>query len=562
MKIGIFNNYKFNLFEHPEPKGLRNIVGYPDNIGNIVFLESISRETGATPISMYDFSENIEKYEYEYDMIILSLANMISESYTLSDKIMESLEKTKIPICIFSVGIQAYTKDEINKIQLSPIAKRILNLAEKSGTTIGLRGYYTKDYLDNIGIKNTEVIGCPSLFYKKPIIKNDKRPSNVLLSGSFNGNWISELKNIFLFGSKYCKSYLIQSESRILMDKYNLSENEIRSWNLDEYRIKYLLNKGYDYEYYKHPNIKKEELKNWIIKNSIFFNDFDNWLESMCDYDMHVGVRFHGSVMSTLSGVPTMILSGDMRVEEFVEYHKLPYMNISQFNDELTPDDIYKMIDYKSFNDKYDELKNNYISFLKKMALTSHQNKTNTGLNRYPEIFKFCRESSTNVKSILSFGCSSGEEVATLSMFFGESKIYGTEINDEMLESCRLKFKYIDRIKTQKEIPNMKFEMIFCMSVFCRWPDTEKIENSIGVYEFSTFEDAISTIDNHLEVGGILVIYNSNFLFEDTKVSNKYIPIGNFKDSGFVHKFSKENIKIQINHTNCVFMKTKDYALI
>lgn len=370
MKIGIFNNYKNHLSEIPKPKGIKNIIGYSDNIGNIVFLESIAREVGADHISMYDFMLNYKIYEEKYDILILSLANMISSSFSLNEKFIKALEEIKTPICIFSVGIQADTESELLEMKMSETSKRILKLSEKSGTTIGLRGSITKDYLDKQGIKNTQVIGCPSIFYKKVIPKKKKNElNNVLLSGSFNGFWQEPLYDIYRFGYKYCNSYLVQSESRILFDKYKISEIDLKDWKIDENRIQYLLDKNYDYYFYCHKEIDKEDLSKWFIDKSIFFTDFDNWLESMYSYNLHLGVRFHGSVMTTLAGVPTLILSGDLRVKEFVDFHRLPNINIFDFNSDLTPERIYDIIDYSEYESLYDELFENYKNFLNKNGL-------------------------------------------------------------------------------------------------------------------------------------------------------------------------------------------------
>jgi hypothetical protein len=366
MRVAIFNNYKihFNDFN----KTVKNTISYAENIGNIVFLESIARETGADEISIHHFHENKKYYEDNYDLLILSLANMLSPHFNMSEEILESLENTKIPICIFSIGIQVDNIDELEGMEISEKAKRVLKLSTKSGTIIGLRGEYTKIYLDSIGVKNTQVIGCPSIFYKKNIPIKSKNIDKILISGSFNGVWRNQLKKLFKFGIENNTDYLIQSESRILLDKYIPNIDEIESWSIQKDRYDYLKDDDYDYKYYSHENIDYRLLKKWMINKSIFFNDFDNWLSSM-NYDLNVGVRFHGSVMSTLSGVPTLILSGDTRVDEFVKFHELPNININLFNDNLNPCEIYELIDYSNYSYKYDYLKNNYIDFLNKNGL-------------------------------------------------------------------------------------------------------------------------------------------------------------------------------------------------
>lgn len=366
MKIAIFNNYKFHLYNDPQPSGIRNIISYSDNIGNIVFLESIESQTGAEPISIYDFVSNYKDYEEKFDMFILPLANMISKSFQLSNDFLSALESINKPICIFSIGIQVYKADELNSLEMNDMIKRVLNLSKKFDTTIGLRGHYTEEYLKKMGFDNTMVIGCPSIFLNKvvPNVRESFTPDKILISGSYNGNWREPLKNLFKFGYDNSAKYLIQSESRLLYDKFNIKESDLDDWLVDDSKKSYLKNKMYDYNYYRHNEVEVDRLRNWFIEDSIYFSNFNDWLNNS-KFDLSIGVRFHGSVMSTLAGTPTLILSGDLRVQELVDYHGLPNMNLFDFESDMNKIDLYQMIDYIDFQNKYDNLLSRYVQFLK-----------------------------------------------------------------------------------------------------------------------------------------------------------------------------------------------------
>ena len=366
MKIAIFNNYKFHLYNEPQPSGIRNIISYYDNIGNIVFLESIEAQTGAEPISIFEFTSNHKDYEEKFDMFILPLANMISKSFQLSNDFLSALESINKPICIFSIGIQVYKADELNSLEMNDMIKRVLNLSKKFDTTIGLRGYYTEEYLKKMGYDNTMVIGCPSIFLNKvvPNVRESFTPDKILISGSYNGNWREPLKNLFKFGYDNSAKYLIQSESRLLYDKFNIKESDLDDWLVDDSKKSYLKNTMYDYNYYRHNDVDVDQLRNWFIKDSIYFSNFNDWLNNS-KFDLSVGVRFHGSVMSTLAGTPTLILSGDLRVQELVDYHGLPNMNLFDFEVDMSKIDLYQMIDYIEFQNRYDNLLSRYVQFLK-----------------------------------------------------------------------------------------------------------------------------------------------------------------------------------------------------
>jgi chemotaxis methyl-accepting protein methylase len=67
-----------------------------------------------------------------------------------------------------------------------------------------------------------------------------------------------------------------------------------------------------------------------------------------------------------------------------------------------------------------------------------HQTTALTAMDRYPRIFSACRDffGDRQDLKILSFGCSTGEEVLTLRRYFPSAFITGAEINRRSLASC------------------------------------------------------------------------------------------------------------------------------
>ena len=68
-----------------------------------------------------------------------------------------------------------------------------------------------------------------------------------------------------------------------------------------------------------------------------------------------------------------------------------------------------------------------------------HQITPLTAMNRYPVIFSACKDYLKDKENIniLSYGCSTGEEVVTLREYFNNATIIGAEINSHSLEVCR-----------------------------------------------------------------------------------------------------------------------------
>jgi len=191
-----------------------------------------------------------------------------------------------------------------------------------------------------------------------------------------------------------------------------------------------------------------------------------------------------------------------------------------------------------------------------------HQHTFFTSYNRYPDIFNQCSSMMNNInnKNVLSFGCSIGDEIQTLKdLYFKESIIDGVDINSDCVSKCTERFSGSNKIFDYNEFVNStkKYDVIFAMSVFCKWEDTEYINDCSSVYSFKMFDDGVKLLYNKLNAGGVLCVYNSNFCMNQSSIYNLFVPIttNKIKDSGFVHKFNNDNKKIENNYCDVIFKK-------
>ncbi len=188
-----------------------------------------------------------------------------------------------------------------------------------------------------------------------------------------------------------------------------------------------------------------------------------------------------------------------------------------------------------------------------------HQSTIVTNYNRYPNIFLKLSELKKDADKILSFGCSIGAETQTLKeLYFKNSNIYGVDINIDAIKKAKNKYKDNNFfLYDTNEHKQHKYDIIFAMSVLCRWPETEKVLSSKGIYEFEKYNDMINELDSLLNINGYLVIYNANYLFSDSDIFSKYeiITDTTINESGFVHKFNKQNEKLSYNNNEVIFKK-------
>lgn len=165
-----------------------------------------------------------------------------------------------------------------------------------------------------------------------------------------------------------------------------------------------------------------------------------------------------------------------------------------------------------------------------------HQTSTITRMNRYPKIFAECRTYFEGKKdlTLLSYGCSTGEEVLTLRQYFPEAKIVGADINPYCISVCKkhivdkdISFIHSAQTELQTYGP---YDAIFCMAVLQRNPEQirkNNIANLEMIYPFEKFEKQIVELHQMLKPNGLFVLKHAQYLFTDTEVAFAYRALGN-----------------------------------
>ena len=155
-----------------------------------------------------------------------------------------------------------------------------------------------------------------------------------------------------------------------------------------------------------------------------------------------------------------------------------------------------------------------------------------TWLDRYPWLFGFAREKlGSNPRAhVLSFGCSTGEEVFTLRRYLPEAAIKGVDINRRALAICKAKLNRSPDPKITFEIGNSthaersaSYDAIFCLAVLRHGHlAASGATSSETLIPFADFESLVGDFARCLKIGGLLFIAHSNFRFCDTAVFGSF----------------------------------------
>lgn len=155
-----------------------------------------------------------------------------------------------------------------------------------------------------------------------------------------------------------------------------------------------------------------------------------------------------------------------------------------------------------------------------------------TSYDRHPAIFSFIRDSlpGDGVLRILSYGCSTGEEVFSLRTYFPQAEIVGVDINPYNIAVCRRKqarsgdarMRFVHAATPQGET-NGDYDAVFCLSVLRHGELGASSAESCGhLIRFSDFEEIVQALCRCLKPGGYLTIVGSNFRFADTVAATDF----------------------------------------
>jgi hypothetical protein len=159
-----------------------------------------------------------------------------------------------------------------------------------------------------------------------------------------------------------------------------------------------------------------------------------------------------------------------------------------------------------------------------------HQTAPYTWLDRYPEIFDLAAQLAPDSERILSFGCSTGEELTSLRCRFANAEIVGAEINPRSRSIALGQVAGDPRIIViAPQAIAGSFDLVFALSVLQRDPrgiTAEMEANHLAArYPFVRFDAGVRALAARVRPGGLLCVTNALYRVEDSSVAEELEPI-------------------------------------
>lgn len=333
------------------PDNFKRVGGNP---GNLVFYESVKSQIDYDRIIDFNGGGTVSSD----DNIIVPSSNFIRhvKDDPFFQRFIDFLDSTECQITLCGLGAQGTrifdTPQKLVKYALNETQIRLFKMLSERCKSIGVRGEFTAECLEQMGIHNYRIIGCPSFFkYTDGIYPEIKGPKmNNIQVGITPG--VRKIRNVVKLAENNECIWIIQSEGEYSRKVQFLGNEHISpKWAIKSYGAGALDIKG---------------ITKYFSKCSKVFWDIETWNKFYSDTDVGFafGTRFHGNMQALRNGVPALWITHDNRTEELTKFLYLPNINIEKLSKVKTIKELFEYCDFSEIRKNYHSLCKNYAQYL------------------------------------------------------------------------------------------------------------------------------------------------------------------------------------------------------
>jgi len=292
--------------------GLEALRATGNNSGNLLFTYAVSTQVRNPACVGFNFLRALREGDHPYSSLVLPAANWVIRQPDFGF-LADQLEQVSQPICCVGLGAQI-SPEEISDIP--PGTRRFLQVLGSKSPLIGLRGESTERILRSLGVTNTLVCGCPSLFpdfllppvpYPIEITNTSRLSISFTRYGQRPYSSDDAQDRIARLAARLADWIILQSEAPEI--EFLESPNQETSDWLGEYY-----------------GVVASEIPSLAAKMR-FFTTQPAWVNFIRqNVDVTISSRIHGCIASLLAGKPALLLTHDARTRELGEVVGIPRM--------------------------------------------------------------------------------------------------------------------------------------------------------------------------------------------------------------------------------------------
>ncbi len=345
---------------------LASHIDHYHNIGDAFVFDSslklLNFETLDTlPIDHVD-PAMIDRLNAEYDYVFLRGSNYVHAEMDWAQA-PDVLRRLKIPVIAFGIGAQAPVS---GKLELSEDSKTVLKLIADSTASLGVRGTYSAEVLNDLGIRNVRIIGCPTAFrnnnpglaIRLPPLDQVKT-AGVTLRREVSKTYAQDIQRYLTFHRDLVKAMADRFEVT-LMSQGEAEEKKLALGTPEQKAaaMAALKDNAWASSWYL-----DEQVEN-LYRSRMFYSDVVADYERLVrGLDLVLGYRLHGNLMALANGTPSIYFTYDSRTVEFADTFKIPSVDVFSGRD-FRLEEYWDQSRFDRFNAAYAQVYGQMRDFL------------------------------------------------------------------------------------------------------------------------------------------------------------------------------------------------------
>ena len=334
-----------------------NLIG--TNSGNLLFSTAAVRllsvrDAEVLPERFNVTPDQADEINERYDRFVVPLANAFRPEFLEHlERLSATVEKLKIPVTIMGAGAQA--PGEGDRAALKPLDAAVTRLCRavlERSESIGVRGEFTAQYLNDLGFKRVEVIGCPSIFLRDGAPNIPHGASRLSADARVAINLTPHIPGIRELAAHHARAYrrstYVAQESR---DLRLMMRVPFRARRDD-------LNEA--------PQVPGDAYM--TPSRGRFYLDPRTWVHDLQRTDFSFGTRIHGNIAALIAGVPAFVLAHDSRTLELARALDIPHLQVTNVAS-IRAEELYEQAEYLTFNKNHSQRLARMTSFLERNGI-------------------------------------------------------------------------------------------------------------------------------------------------------------------------------------------------
>ncbi|MBN9441393.1 polysaccharide pyruvyl transferase family protein [Bosea sp. (in: a-proteobacteria)] len=304
----------------------------------------------------------IDRLNAEYDYVFLRGSNYVHAEMDWVQA-PDVLRRLKIPVIAFGIGAQAPVS---GTLELSEATKTVLKLIGDSTASLGVRGTYSAEVLNDLGIKNVRIIGCPTAFrnnnpnlaIRLPALEQVKK-AGITLRREVSKTYAQDIQRYLTFHRDLVKAMADRFEVT-LMSQGEAEEKKLALGTPEQKAaaMAALEDNAWATSWYLDEQVAD------LYQSRMFYSDVVAEYERLVrGLDLVLGYRLHGNLMALANGTPSIYFTYDSRTVEFADTFKIPSVDVFAGH-EFRLEDYWDQARFDRFNTAYAQVYGQMRDFL------------------------------------------------------------------------------------------------------------------------------------------------------------------------------------------------------